>query len=113
MKTIIDNRLLFALIISILLVFSVGSVFAGDNETISDVVSTPCELEETTLYSNVGDVQAIFFNTQEDFGSLPIEVDVSQMPVCDTAVLYTNPTSPHSAYNFLKQQKKTEKHKGR
>lgn len=58
MKTIIDNRLLFALIISILLVFSVGSVFAGDNETISDVVSTPCELEETTLYSNVGDVQA-------------------------------------------------------
>lgn len=41
-----------------MLVFSVGSVFAGDNETISDVVSTPCELEETTLYSNVGDVQA-------------------------------------------------------
>ena len=57
-KTKIDYRLLFALIISILLIFSVGSVFAGDNETISDVVSAQSELEEITQVSNVSEVQS-------------------------------------------------------
>jgi cobaltochelatase CobN len=51
-KTKIDNRLLFALIISILLVFSVGFVFAEDNETMSDVVSAPSELEEINMDSD-------------------------------------------------------------
>ena len=52
------NKLLFALIISILLVFSVSCVFAGDNETISDVVSAPSELEEVTQDSNVDVIQS-------------------------------------------------------
>ena len=62
-----DKRLLFALIISILLVFSVGCVFAGDNETISDVVSAPSELEEVTQTQvDVPDVQS----SQSDEGIL-------------------------------------------
>ena len=39
-NTKIDNRLMFALIISMLLIFSINSVFAGDNETNSDIVSS-------------------------------------------------------------------------
>ena len=39
-NTKIDNRLMFALIISMLLIFSINSVFAEDNETNSDIVSS-------------------------------------------------------------------------
>ena len=61
-----DNRLVFALILSILLLFSVSSVFAGDNETISDVVSAQNELEEVTQIPDVPDVQS----SQSDGGML-------------------------------------------
>ena len=57
-----DKWLLFALIISILLLFSVNGVFAGDNETISDVVSAPIELDELT--HNQG-IQKIAINQSE------------------------------------------------
>ena len=58
--------MLFALIISILLVFSVSNVFAGDNETISDVVSAPSELEEITQDSS----DASVLSSQSDGGIL-------------------------------------------
>ena len=58
--------MLFALIISILLVFSVSNVFAGDNETISDVVSAPSELEEITQDSS----NASVLSSQSDGGIL-------------------------------------------
>jgi cobaltochelatase CobN len=41
-----DNRLLFTLILSIMLVFSISCVFAESNETVSDVVSAPIELDD-------------------------------------------------------------------
>ena len=62
----IDNRIVFALILSILLVFSVSCVFAGDNETISDVVSAPSELEEITQENNIDEVES----SQSDGGIL-------------------------------------------
>ncbi len=57
-NTKIGNKLLFALILSILLLFSVSFAFAGDNETISDVVSAPSELEEVTQGLEINDVQS-------------------------------------------------------
>ena len=52
----LDNRLLFALIISILLLFSVSGVFAGDNETISDVVSASYDLDGISQASEVQEI---------------------------------------------------------
>ena len=50
-----------------MLVFSVSCVFAGDNETISDVVSAPSELEEITqIQDDVPDIQS----SQSDEGTL-------------------------------------------
>ena len=43
-----DKWLLFALIISVLLLFSVNGVFAGDNETVSDLASAPMDLNGLT-----------------------------------------------------------------
>ena len=76
----INNRLLFALIISILLVFSVSGVFAGDNETISDVVSVPGELEEVTQVQEVPDVQS----SQSDEGLLKDNNNVINVHVYDS-----------------------------
>ena len=53
-----DNRLVFALILSILLLLSVNSAFAENNETISDVVSAQNELEEVTQVQEVPVVQS-------------------------------------------------------
>ncbi len=53
----IDNRLLLLLIISILLVFTVSAVFAGDNETVSDVVNAPSDLEEIEQIQDASKVQ--------------------------------------------------------
>ena len=49
-----------------MLVFSVSCVFAGDNETISDVVSAPSELEEITQEHNIDEVES----SQSDEGIL-------------------------------------------
>ena len=49
-----------------MLVFSVSCVFAGDNETISDVVSAPSELEEITQEHNIDEVES----SQSDGGIL-------------------------------------------
>lgn len=54
----LNNRIVFALLISILLLFSVNSVFAGDNETISEVISAPNDLNEITSQNDVGPLQA-------------------------------------------------------
>lgn len=72
--------MLFALIISILLIFSVGSVFAGDNETISDVVSAPSELEEITQEHEVTEVQS----SQSDEGMLEANNNVINVHVYDS-----------------------------
>ena len=53
-----DKRIIFALIFSILLLLSVSSVFAGENETISDVVSAPVELEEITQDNEVTELES-------------------------------------------------------
>ena len=72
--------MLFALIISILLVFSVSNVFAGDNETISDVVSAPSELEEITQDSS----NASVLSSQSDEGILKDGNNVINVHVKDT-----------------------------
>ena len=54
----LDKKLVFALILSILLLFTAGSVFAVDNETVSDVVSAPSELEEVTQEQVITDLQS-------------------------------------------------------
>ena len=76
----INNRLVFALIISILLLFSVSSVFAEDNETISDVVSAPSELEEITQEQEITEVES----SQSDEGMLEAGNNVINVHVCDS-----------------------------
>jgi cobaltochelatase CobN len=49
----LENKLLFALIISIFLLFSLSYVSAGNNETVSDMVSTPVDLDEIQGVSEV------------------------------------------------------------
>ena len=49
--------MLFTLIIFILLLFSVGSVFAGDNETVSDVVGVSKNLDDLTTINELQEVQ--------------------------------------------------------
>ena len=61
-----NKRILFALILSILLLFSASHVFAGENETISDVVSAPVELEEITQEHEISQVGS----SQSDEGVL-------------------------------------------
>ena len=74
----IDNKLLFALILSILLIFSISNVFAGDNETVSDVVSSPSELEEITQVPDNIDVQSSQSDDQIlEAGSNAINVHVT------------------------------------
>ena len=75
-----DNRLVFALILSILLLFSVSSVFAGDNETISDVVSAPSELEEITQEQNITEVES----SQSDGDMLEANNNVINVHVYDS-----------------------------
>ncbi len=75
-----DNRLVFALILSILLLFSVCGVWAETNETMSDVVSTPCELEEVTQVQDVPDVQS----SQSDEGILEAGNNVINVYVQDS-----------------------------
>ena len=76
----INNRLVFALIISILLLFSVSSVFAEDNETISDVVSAPSELEEITQEQEITEVES----SQSDEGMLEAGNNVINVHVYDS-----------------------------
>ena len=63
-----------------MLVFSVSCVFAGDNETISDVVSAPRELEEITQVPDVKDVQS----SQSDEGILEAGDNVINVHVYDS-----------------------------
>ena len=64
-----------------MLVFSVSCVFAGDNETISDVVSAPSELEEITqIQDDVPDIQS----SQSDEGTLEAGNNVINVHVRDT-----------------------------
>ena len=42
----IDNRLLFTLILSVMLLFSMSGVFAQNNETLSDDVSATIEQDD-------------------------------------------------------------------
>lgn len=79
-KTKRNNKLVFALILSILLLFSVGSVFAGDNETMSDVVSDPGELEEITHDQQITQVQS----SQSDEGMLEANNNVINVHVTDS-----------------------------
>ena len=72
--------MLFALIISILLIFSVSSVFAGDNETISDVVSAPSELEEITQEHEITEIES----SQSDEGILEAGNNVINVHVYDS-----------------------------
>ena len=76
----LDGKIVFALILSILLLFSVSSVFAGDNETISDVVSAQNELEEVTQIHEVTDVQS----SQSDGGMLEAGNNVINVHVYDS-----------------------------
>ncbi len=76
----INNKLVFALILSILLLFSVGSAFAGDNETISDVVSAPSELEEITQEQEITEVES----SQSDEGMLEAGNNVINVHVYDS-----------------------------
>ena len=63
-----------------MLVFSVSCVFAGDNETISDVVGAPRELEEITQVPDVTDVQS----SQSDEGILEAGDNVINVHVYDS-----------------------------
>ena len=76
----LDKKLVFALILSILLLFSVSSVFAGGNETISDVVSAPSELEEITQEQVVTEVES----SQSDEGMLEAGNNVINVHVYDS-----------------------------
>ena len=76
----LDRKIVFALILSILLLFSVTSVFAGDNETISDVVSAQNELEEVTQIQEVPNVQS----SQSDGGMLEAGNNVINVHVYDS-----------------------------
>ena len=76
----LDNRLVFALILSILLLLSVNSAFAENNETISDVVSAQNELEEVTQVQEVPVVQS----SQSDEGMLEAGSNVINVHVYDS-----------------------------
>ena len=76
----LSNKIVFALIISMLLLFSASTVFAGDNETISDVVSVPMDVDES-----VGEIQhADALNSQSDEGILAANNNVINIHVTDS-----------------------------
>ncbi len=75
-----SNKLVFALIISMLLLFSANAVFAGDNETMSDVVSVATEIESVSEVSNVSDV----LSSQSDEGILEANNNVIRVHVNDS-----------------------------
>lgn len=74
------NKLIFTLILSILLLFSVSGVFAETNETMSDVVSAPSELEEVTQIPDVPDV----LSSQSDKDVLEADNNVINVHVYDS-----------------------------
>ena len=63
-----------------MLLFSVSQVFAGENETISDVVSAPSELEEITHEHEITEVQS----SQSDEGILEAGGNVINVHVYDS-----------------------------
>ena len=63
-----------------MLLFSVSGVFAGDNETISDVVSAPSELEEITCEQGITEVES----SQSDEGMLEAGNNVINVHVYDS-----------------------------
>lgn len=59
----LNNRIVFALMISILLLFSVSCVFAESNETMSDVVAEPVEItQDTAVQLSSSDDQVLTAN---------------------------------------------------
>ena len=76
----LSNKLVFALIISMLLLFSANAVFAGDNETMSDVVSVATEIESVSEVPNVSDV----LSSQSDEGILAANNNVINIHVTDS-----------------------------
>ena len=74
------NKLVFALILSIMLLFSAGCVFAAENETVSDVVSTQVELEEVTHEHDIIQVQS----SQSDEAKLEANDNVINVHVYDS-----------------------------
>ena len=71
---------MFALIISILLLFSVNATFAGDNETISDVVSAPIELDKLTQDKTIQEL----IGSQSDEGKLTAGSNVINVHIMDS-----------------------------
>ena len=63
-KTRLNKRLLFALLISIVLLCSIGCAFAGDNETLDDVVSVSQEVDEISDITEIQD--NLTSDSQED-----------------------------------------------
>ncbi|WP_406535378.1 cobaltochelatase subunit CobN [Methanobrevibacter sp.] len=63
-----------------LLLFSANAVFAGDNETMSDVVSVATEIESVSEVSNVSDV----LSSQSDEGILEANNNVIRVHVNDS-----------------------------
>ena len=59
----LNNRIVFALMISILLLFSASCVFAESNETMSDVIAEPVEItQDTALQLSSSDDQILTAN---------------------------------------------------
>ena len=59
----LNNRIVFALMISILLLFSASCVFAESNETMSDVIAEPVEItQDTALQLSSSDDQVLTAN---------------------------------------------------
>ena len=54
----LDNKLLFALILSIIILFSLNNVFAENNDAVSEVVSNTVNLDEVHVSSPVSDLQS-------------------------------------------------------
>ena len=75
----LSKKLVFALIISILLLFSVSGVFAEDNETVSDVISVPIEPDS----SDVSNVETIL-DSPSDEGLLAANNNVINVHVTDS-----------------------------
>ena len=76
----LSNKFVFALIISMLLLFSANAVFAGDNETISDVVGVATEIDSAIEVSNVSDV----LSSQSDEGILAANNNEINIHVTDS-----------------------------
>ena len=55
----IDNKLLFTLIISIMLLLSLNAIFAEDNNATGDVVSQSIELDNVSQCHELSNLQAV------------------------------------------------------